>query len=401
VTNTANGQCNLPPLGFGSDTPITVNNVSLRCEADTTNHRLTLKNVTTDKTLSAGSLYGKRDDCGFCDRSATGTAFCGQGGQTIFDNPFNQPLGPGCSITLTEGGIASIPSCPAAQGCSGITYSLTLASPLSNTNVTVDINRANATSCYTGDHRWDNVGLLLDGVPQGLTITGNTTYRSTINSGAPGSHTLQFTVHNGECLCNTHTFTTISSAEAALPILTAHTPPAWKDDGFDFTAQIHKPRGFIVSSNNLSARFSAIIYDEEANYFTCESDQHEVSTTSAYINFSSNVSQGKCQNQNVGRKFGKNSNYVLELEYGSSSIGWGTCWFGQSRQCADSSSAKANPFRFANATARGGAGAFNTDLNDDGVTNSLDWVKLLTDWIAGKYTALEVSRFLQAWAGRK
>jgi len=49
-------------------------------------------------------------------------------------------------------------------------------------------------------------------------------------------------------------------------------------------------------------------------------------------------------------------------------------------------------------TGAGGEVSFNTDLNKDGVTNTLDWSLLVFGWTDGKYSALDASNFLSAWA---
>ena len=98
----------------------------------------------------------------------------------------------------------------AQTSCSGINYTLSPSNPGPNQTVTVNIKRTNATSCA---NTWDYVGLLLDGVPQGIALCHadgtncNRGYHSFINSGAAGPHTLKFTVQNGSCSCNTTTYT--------------------------------------------------------------------------------------------------------------------------------------------------------------------------------------------------
>jgi len=44
--------------------------------------------------------------------------------------------------------------------------------------------------------------------------------------------------------------------------------------------------------------------------------------------------------------------------------------------------------------------ALNTDLNNDGATNSLDWSIFLRGWAGGKYNALNASSVLNAWPTR-
>lgn len=116
-----------------------------------------------------------------------------------------------CAVCGGGGGPPPPPP-PPGGSCSGITYTLNPPSPESpNATVAVNINRTGATSCSGS---WDNVGLKLDGVNQGIglcyTDGSNCSlgYHSFINSGAAGTRTLQFTVNNGSCLCNTSTFCT-------------------------------------------------------------------------------------------------------------------------------------------------------------------------------------------------
>ncbi len=109
--------------------------------------------------------------------------------------------------TVCEGGGGSWGS------CSGITFNINPTSPLPNSPVAVDMHREGATSC---GGNWDNVNLKLDGVDQGINLcfhdgtNCDDGYKSDINSGAPGIHTLTFTVNNGACSCNSTTFTTLS-----------------------------------------------------------------------------------------------------------------------------------------------------------------------------------------------
>ena len=44
---------------------------------------------------------------------------------------------------------------------------------------------------------------------------------------------------------------------------------------------------------------------------------------------------------------------------------------------------------------------FDTDLDDNGTTNSLDWDILVTGWVKGDYNALDASLFLWNWAGQE
>jgi hypothetical protein len=123
------------------------------------------------------------------------------------------------------------PSPTPIQGCSGISYFLNPEWPLPNTTVTVNISRSGASSCYTGDHKWDDVGLKLDGVSQSLSRCNadgshcNEGYHAYINSGAVGTHTLQFTVHNDDCWCNVGTFTTTLTPPTPAPTPPPPPPP--------------------------------------------------------------------------------------------------------------------------------------------------------------------------------
>ena len=94
---------------------------------------------------------------------------------------------------------------PTTSGqCTGINYTLTPENPSPNTSVEVKISRSGATPCAGN---WNNVGLKLDGIAQGLSADGTEGYKATINSGSLGTHTLQFSV-GSSCSCNSHAFTT-------------------------------------------------------------------------------------------------------------------------------------------------------------------------------------------------
>ncbi len=120
-------------------------------------------------------------------------------------------------LTIVNGG-GSTPV-PPATTCTGIMYYLSPASPENpNTSVNVNIDRSTATSC---SGNWNNVGFLLDGVslPGGSIgyLDGSNTgsgYHWPINSGAVGTHTIQFTVNNGACTCNPNYFLTVSPLTA-------------------------------------------------------------------------------------------------------------------------------------------------------------------------------------------
>ena len=127
-----------------------------------------------------------------------------------------KPIAEGC------GGEPPGPTPPPGPGvCSGISYYLSDSTPDPNTTITVDINRTSATSCDGG---WGYVGLLLDGNPQGLALCyadGSnclTGYHSSVNSDGSGNHTLQFTVNNSSCLCNTTSFITTSPPQSTCSI---------------------------------------------------------------------------------------------------------------------------------------------------------------------------------------
>lgn len=141
----------------------------------------------------------------------SGNAWCGDcDAGTCAERAWAECGSLGYSIAGCTGNCSAVPTPPPL--CSGITYNLTPASPENPSSaVNVDIGRAGATSC---SGNWNNVGLKLDGVPQGLLlcyVDGTNCaqgYHSAINSGNAGSHSLQFTVNSGSCTCNTETFCT-------------------------------------------------------------------------------------------------------------------------------------------------------------------------------------------------
>lgn len=138
---------------------------------------------------------------------------------------YNGPNSPNSYNTITTN---SQDACKDQSGsaCKKIDYQLKVLSSITNTqgqilpnkSLNLDIFRDAASSC---NGNWDNVNVKLDGVDQGLSLcdqygnTCGTGYHTLINSGAPGKHTLQFTVENGSCLCNTMTFETVAETGPA------------------------------------------------------------------------------------------------------------------------------------------------------------------------------------------
>jgi len=59
-----------------------------------------------------------------------------------------------------------------------------------------------------------------------------------------------------------------------------------------------------------------------------------------------------------------------------------------------------DPYSYCTAVGGGGVPYFNTDLDNNNTTNSLDWAILVTGWTKGKYNALDASLFLWNWAGQ-
>lgn len=124
--------------------------------------------------------------------------------------------------------IDSQASCKDAPGsaCKNVRYFLNVPSTTDNPEAKIYpnktyqlvIRRREATNC---SGNWDNVNVTLDGVNQGVELCDNAGeacedyYHTTINSGSIGKHTLQFTINNGSCLCNTMTFETVAETGPA------------------------------------------------------------------------------------------------------------------------------------------------------------------------------------------
>ncbi|MBN1169206.1 hypothetical protein JXA63_04930, partial [Candidatus Woesebacteria bacterium] len=122
-----------------------------------------------------------------------------------------------CWLEYCECGCACGGCCDggAVPLCDAITYDLP--SPLDpNTDICVSISREEAVPCGFGN--WDNVELLvgpaggtLFSVALGLCECDGSNcgqgYQGHFNTGPEGDYTMQFTVRNGMCQCNTYDFT--------------------------------------------------------------------------------------------------------------------------------------------------------------------------------------------------
>lgn len=160
-----------------------------------------------------------RNECLINERSDTGGSCATEMYCCILKDicPRSCVSGERCSNVLTDyrcEQVDKVCCAPAGAVCAGISYNLDPSTPPANTSVTVTIDRSGAASC---SGNWNDVRLLLDGTVQGLTVAGATTYRAIINSGNSGVHTLQFTINNGSCLCNNHTFNTLAPTATPTP----------------------------------------------------------------------------------------------------------------------------------------------------------------------------------------
>lgn len=105
------------------------------------------------------------------------------------------------------------------SSCTGITY-LPPNCPAANTTIAINIDRTGATNCQGN---WNNVGVLVDGQSKGVSLCyddGVTNcsqgYHTYVNSGNGGTHTIQLTINNGECLCNIGNFEVSPAAPSGL-----------------------------------------------------------------------------------------------------------------------------------------------------------------------------------------
>lgn len=185
---------------------------------------------------SCGS--GDRGTCGKCGNAACQTSSgcqknewggCSGGVDRCVTRSKSDCAGGGCGCYSNDCSDGSTKSCavttpgptttPPPSNCTGVNYVLNPVSPENpTTNIGVNYDRCTASM---GDCGINNVGYELDGVRQyNLSLSRwdgsncppftNGAYHSNINTGAPGTHTLQFTTNNGACKCNAFTFITNS-----------------------------------------------------------------------------------------------------------------------------------------------------------------------------------------------
>lgn len=187
---------------------------------------------TPDCNNSCGS--GCQVECSECTNIANCNV-CGGGGDPPFPDPPPGECWCGdcatftCALRLISVCESSYGGCgctncddpPPPDSCDGITYLPEGDCFVPNSTMNVNIGRSGATNC---NGNWDNIGLLLDGNPVGISLcfqdgtNCDAGYHSQINVGTTGIHTLQFTVNSDSCLCNSTTFRTGPSLPANLTV---------------------------------------------------------------------------------------------------------------------------------------------------------------------------------------
>jgi len=286
-------------------------------------------------------------------------------------------------------------------GCHDISYALSTPNPSTPSIIRVDIDRAGGRSCYIGDHRWDNVGLKLDGANQGGgTIIGNTTYRwDNVNTSTLGSHTLQFTLNNGTCLCNSHDFITPLSTPAATPTQT-QTCNCWEEGYACLKAEDCEPETTLRICWNCSSMSSNPCCKPKADITitptpTATSTPPPPTLTPTPTTILSDCTLKNCQQD--GDETWLDKTYYSKVEgddnYGNPIYGY---------YLLSNCTSPINLWNYCvpSASGDGDVPFFETDLDDNDTTNSLDWAILVTDWVNGNYTALDASLFLWNWAGQ-